>query len=171
MILVHMFNTNITRLWRLRWRKVFIYLFNISDWLLEEKKYYVLSHILLQYVSFCMFNNSYKSVLVICLQGKYGGQIPPYSTSGICAVVWKISLYILCCQSTNKKIFEEFIYNRKCDGLVGCHNNISKPSFKSHNISATNWYWTYWYKCLLYRIQLFFISLSRLLPTNHEYSM
>jgi hypothetical protein len=61
-----------------------------------DRVYVVLSHILLQYVSFCMFNNSYKSVLVICLQGKYGANIIcPYLTSGICAVVWKISLYTL----------------------------------------------------------------------------
>ena len=43
----------------------------------------MLSHILLQYVGFCISNNSYNSVLVICPQGKYL-YFPPNLTSGIC---------------------------------------------------------------------------------------
>jgi hypothetical protein len=35
----------------------------------------ILSHILLQYVDFCLSNNSQQSVLVICPQGKYGANI------------------------------------------------------------------------------------------------
>ena len=52
----------------------------------------LLSHILLQYVHFCMSNNSQKSVLVIYPQGKIRGKypsLPPNSTSGVCAVVSK----------------------------------------------------------------------------------
>ena len=51
----------------------------------------LLSHVLLQYVCFCMSNKRQKSVLVICPQGKYPYLpsyvhiFPPNSTSGICA--------------------------------------------------------------------------------------
>jgi len=39
-----------------------------SDFLMKKKQ---LSHILLQYVRFCMSNINQKSVLVICPQGQY----------------------------------------------------------------------------------------------------
>ena len=80
----------------------------VADWSISFKPGKIrkgsLSHILLQYVRFCMFNNSLKSVLVICPQSKYP-YLPPNSTSGICAVVSKyMESYIVVVFQSNQHI-------------------------------------------------------------------